>query len=119
MSNVIDLDILRPAKKLVKIGGREIDISFIPCGITFDLDKIVRELVNLDTKKIQSDEKEMKHAFDLGIRLCAVFCSHKFPEMNEAWFLENASADQINAFTQAIQAALMESYEGVGRHSKN
>jgi hypothetical protein len=119
MSTVIDLDILRPAKKLVKIGGREIDISFIPCGITFDLDKIVRELVGLDSKKIQSDEKEMKHAFDLGIRLCSIFCFHKYQEMNEDWFLANASADQINAFTQAIQTALMESYEGVGRHSKN
>jgi hypothetical protein len=119
MSNVIDLDILRPSKQLVKIGGREIDISFIPCGITFDLDRIVRELVNLDTEKLKTDEKEMRHAFDLGIQLCAVFCSHKYPEMNEEWFLANANADQINAFTQAIQKALMESYEGVGRHSKN
>ena len=41
MSNVIDLDILRPEQKLVKLGGHEIDLSFIPCGITFEIDQIV------------------------------------------------------------------------------
>jgi hypothetical protein len=119
MSNIIDLDILRPDSRIIKIGGREIDVSFIPCGITFDLDAIVQQLVQLDEKKIRKDPKEMRRAFDLGIKLCAVFCQHKYPDMDEKWFLDNASAEQVNSFTTEIQSALMECYAGVSRHAKN
>jgi len=119
LSKVIDLDILRPEPRVVKIGGREIDVSFIPCGITFDLDAIVQELVKLDQKKVRSDPVEMRHAFDLGVRLCSVFCQHKYPEMDERWFMDNASSIQVNGFTSAIQNALYESYAGVTAHSKN
>lgn len=119
MSKVIDLDILRPEPQSIKIGGKEIDVSFIPCGITFDLDAIVQQLVKLDKKKIESDPVEMRRAFDLGVRLCAVFCQHKYPEMDEGWFLENASSIQVNGFTNAIQKALFDSYSGVTAHSKN
>ena len=119
MSRVIDLDILRPESRVVKIGGKEIDVSFIPCGITFDLDAIVQELVKLDPQKVKDDPVEMKRAFNLGIKLCAVFCQHKYPEMDEQWFMLNSNSQQVNAFTNAIQTALYESYAGVKAHSKN
>jgi hypothetical protein len=116
---VIDLDTLRPEPQIVKIGGREIDVSFVPCGITFELDDIVQQLVKLDAKKVQGDREEMRRAFGLGVKLCAIFCEHKYPDMNEAWFLENCQPDQINGFTGAVQAALVRSYQGVGDHAKN
>jgi len=117
--NVIDLDILRPEPQLVKIGGKEIDVSFVPCGITFELDEIVQQLVKLDTSTIQNDVKEQRRAFDLGVRLCAIFCKRKYPEMDETWFLDNASSQQITKFANAIQSALMLSYAGVEAHAKN
>ncbi len=116
---VIDLDILRPEPEMVKIGGRDIDVSFIPCGITFDLDAIVQKLIKMDRKKIQSDPKVMREAFDLGVRLCAVFCQNDNPEMTESWFLKNATNEQVNGFVQSIQAALMRTYAGVAAHAKN
>lgn len=119
MSKVIDLDILRPEPKIIKIGGKEIDVSFVPCGITFDLDEVVKDLMALDHDKVKSDPDEMKRAFNLGIKLCAVFCKHKYPELDETWFLENTSPEQVNAFSGAIQASLMAVYSGIARHSKN
>ena len=119
MTNVIDLDILRPDQQIIKIGGKEIDVSFVPCGITFDLDAIVQQLTKLDTKRIKSDPKEMRRAFELGVELCAVFCSHKYPEMDSNWFKDNASGEQIKVFTESIQKALMDSYAGVQAHTKN
>jgi hypothetical protein len=116
---VIDLDILRPEQNIVKIGGKEIDVSFVPCGITFDLDAIVQELVKLDSEKVKNDPAETKRAFNLGIKLCSIFCEHKYPEMGEQWFLDNASAEQVNGFASAVQKALMDSYAGVNAHSKN
>jgi hypothetical protein len=117
--NVIDLDILRPEPNIVKIGGREIDVSFIPCGITFDLDAVVQELVKLDSERIKADPAEMKRAFNLGVKLCSTFCEHKFPEMTEQWFYDNANAEQVNGFASAVQTALFKSYAGVAAHSKN
>ena len=116
---VIDLDILRPEAQIVKIAGREIDVSFVPCGITFELDEIVQQLVKLDAKTIQNDAEEQRRAFDLGVKLCAVFCKRKYPDMDEDWFGTNASSAQITGFANAIQAALMASYAGVEAHAKN
>jgi len=117
--NVIDLDILRPEPQIVKLKGREIDVSFVPCGITFDLDEIVQQLVKLDEKTIQNDVKEAHRAFDLGLRLCAIFCRPKYPDMDEAWFSDNCSAGQVQQFVSAIQSALMKVYAGVEAHAKN
>ena len=119
MSKIIDLDILRPEPKIVKIGGKEIDVSFIPTGITFDLDEIVKELMALDQEKVKTDRTEMERAFGLGIKLCAVFCQRKYPELDETWFRLNTSAEQINAFAGAIQSSLMRIYSGITEHSKN
>jgi hypothetical protein len=117
--NIIDLDILRPDPVWVKIGGRKIDVSFVPCGITFDLDAIVQQLVKLDGEKVKSDPVEMRKAFDLGVQLCAIFCEHSNPDMTEKWFRDNATAPQISGFTNAIQSALIKSYEGAEAHAKN
>ncbi len=116
---VIDLDILRPEPQLVKMAGREIDVSFVPCGITFELDEIVQQLVKLDAGTIQNDVTEQRRAFDLGVRLCAIFCKRKYPDMDEEWFLDNASSQQITGFANAIQSALMRSYAGIEAHAKN
>jgi len=119
MSKIIDLDILRPTPQIIKIGGKEIDVSFIPCGITFDLDLIVQELMGLDQDKIRTNREEMERAFGLGIKLCSVFCKVKYPELDETWFRLNTSAEQINAFSKAIQASLNRIYAGITEHSKN
>lgn len=119
MSKVIDLDILRPEPQIVKIDGREIDVSFIPTGITFDLDDIVQELVKIDTKKIASSKSEGKRAFDLGIKLCSIFCKTKYPEMDEEWFYKNTSPQQIARLSEAIQKSLFDIYAGIAAHTKN
>ena len=117
--NVLDLDILRPEPRIVKIGGKEIDVSFVPTGITFDLDGIMQELIKIDAKKIKTDPEMSKRAFDLGVKLCVVYSEHKYRDMNEEWFRNNTSSAQIEAFAKAIQEALIASYSGIGDHAKN
>jgi len=116
---VLDLDILRPATKKVKLAGKEIDVSFIPCGITFEVDSIIRELSGFDEEKIKTDETTIKRAFDLALNLCSAFCSLKHPEMTPDWFRLNTSPEQVNALTNKIKQALSDSYIGVERYGKN
>jgi hypothetical protein len=110
---VIDLDVLRPEKKVVKIGGQEIDVSFIPCGITFDIDSVMAEISGLDLEAAGAGGEETRKAFKLSIKLCSVFCSYKHPELDEEWFMSNASPQQLGALARAIQQALAQAYAGI------
>jgi carbamoylphosphate synthase large subunit len=116
---VKDLDVLRPESKFVKIGDKEIDVSFIPCGITFEIESIMRELSNYTEDIIRSDSSKTKEAFQLTIKLCSTFCEHKYPELDEQWFMENTDAGQIQAFATAIKDALVKAYNGIEANPKN
>ena len=115
MSNaVLDLDVLRPAKRIVKLGGHEIDVSFVPVALTFDLDEIEQERVKLDLTKIQNgDRKEIKKAFDLSVKLCVAFCQWKHPEMDEQWFRQNVDVQQMSQLGEEIRQALTRAYKGI------
>lgn len=114
-----DLDVLRPEKKIVRIGGKDIDVSFIPCGITFEVDKIVQELGMMGKENIADNGQGTKRAFDLSVKLCSLFCERKYPELNEEWFLDNVDTLQIKHFADAIQDALMRAYNGIEANPKN
>lgn len=118
MASVIDLDILRPEQKIIHLGGKDFDVSFIPCGITFDVDTIVQELAKIPQKKIASGGAECQKAFDLAVKLCSVFVKHHNPEMDEVWFKKNVDVVQINMFAKEIQLALASSYKGVADYGK-
>lgn len=119
-NNVIDLDILRPEEKIIKIGGKEIDISFIPCALTFDIDEIVRDLSKLNLAKVQkNDGAETKKAFDLSIKLCSIFCVRQHPECTEKWFQEKTSVQQVQKFAEEIKSLLTLAYAGAEEYGKN
>ena len=114
---VLDLDLLRPEPKIIKLGGKEIDVSFIPCGITFDVDRITRDITGLDFDKVQAGGKEAEKAFNLSMELCAVYCQTEHPEMDKAWFKRNTTPPQVNALVTAIKETLFKGYEQVQARS--
>ena len=115
---IVDLDILKLPKKIIKLGGVQIDVSFVPCGITWEIDSLVRKLSEYDENKLK-DEKSSKEALDIIIKLCSTFASFKNPELSEKWFRENVEMPQINAFVSLIKEALIRSYAGVEQYGKN
>ena len=120
MSDVVDLDILRPKRKSVRLANKVIDVSMIPCGITFEIDQIVRELMTLNQDEInKGGTKETRAALDLTIRLCATFAGVNNPEMTEEWFRANVDATQTREMANIIKDALLRSYEGVKAYGKN
>jgi len=114
MNDVLDLDALRPAKRIVKLGGKEIDVSWVPVGITFELSDIINRSAKLDQKKLSgNDAEETMIAYDLTLEMCVVFCSWKHPEMDKQWFRENVDNAQLTVLADEIRKALVRSYEGV------
>lgn len=119
MDDVLDLDIIRPKTKKVKLAGKTIDVSFVPCGITFEVDEIVRKMANLDPNKIETDVAEARKGFDLAIDLCVAFASIQNPEFTKSWFLKNCSPAQLNGLADVIKVALYDSYKGLEQYGKN
>lgn len=118
--NVVDLDVLRPDARYVKLGGNKIDVSFIPCAITFELEVVVQEMAKLSQADLTNGAGEAaRRGFDLAIDLCALFCKHDYPEMDRDWFMSHTEVGQIGAFAEAIKAALVRSYQGVERYQTN
>lgn len=116
---VEDLDVLRPEPKFVRLNGKDIDVSFIPCGITFEVDTLIREMGIIGMDALEKGGPEAKRAFDLSVELCSVFCSRKYPELNKEWFNENVDGKQLQMFALAIRDALVRAYSGVSTDSKN
>ena len=120
MDKVVDLDILRPEKRMIKLNGKTIDVSFIPLAISFEVDELLNKLSQLKAdEKGEMDKPTMKEAFDLTIELCAFFACVKDPDMNAEWFKKNVSAEQINSFANEIKEALNRSYKGLEEYGKN
>jgi hypothetical protein len=118
-SQVQDLDILRPKTRNVKIGGREFDLSFIPVGITYEVDEIVRQIVKLDLKELAKNGEETKKGLDLSVKLCVTFLQFKDPTCDMSWFLANVSPIQTEKLANIIQETLQESYKGIQKYGKN
>jgi hypothetical protein len=119
MAEVKDLDVLRPKVKIIRLNNNDIDVSFIPCAITWEVDKIIQELAKIGQEKLLENGEETKRAFELSVQLCAVFCEHKFPEMTYEWFMENCDAGQIKEFSDSIKDALTRAYSGIRVEGKN
>lgn len=117
--DVIDLDVLRPAKRIIKLAGKEVDVSFIPCAITWDVDNLINKISSYDKDEILSGGEKTKEVFDLSIKLCSLFCEHNYPEMNEEWFEKNVDAIQIRMFVSIIKEALNNAYKGIEASPKN
>lgn len=119
MENVIDLDILRPDKKFVKLGGETIDVSFIPVGIVFEVEEITRELSKVRDKDIKKGREETRRAFDLTVKLVSTYTAFSNPAMTDEWVRRNCDASQIKLFAEAVKESLFNDYKGVERYGKN
>ena len=107
---VEDLDVLRPEPSYVRMGGKDIDVYFIPCGITFEIDALVQQLQPLVPEINKGNIDAVRKGFELSVKMCAVFCAYKYPEMDEKWFKDNTDIRQIQLFAQAIRGALEKAY---------
>ena len=116
--DVVDLDILRPKKKLVRIGGEEIDVGFIPVAITWEIDRLVQELGTFTEEKITNDTEAQKKALLVSCEMCAAFC-YQHEELTAEWFRENTSVAQIHAFVEVIKETLTEAYAGIEAYPGN
>ena len=119
-----DLDILRPEPEYVKLGGHDIDISFIPSGIALDIMNMRGDLEGLtDTpekiKKIERGGEAAKKTFEITAEICAKITEAQYEEMNKDWLLKHTSVVQLKSLIEHITQAMYKSLEAGGVEIEN
>ena len=100
-----DLDLLRPPAEWVKLGGKEIDISFIPSGIAIDMIQL--------QEKLQRSTKD-KEQFEVAAELCARMTSIQHKDMTKEWLLKNTSMEQLYALMRYVFNSVNRSLDSTG-----
>ncbi len=113
---VHDLDVLRPKPEYVLLGGKQIDISFIPAGVAMDIMTLQQELQKLTDspekmKRVQSGGKAAQRSFEIAAELCASITSNQHSEMDKKWLLKNTDVLQIKALMELVTQAAFRSLE--------
>jgi translation initiation factor 2 alpha subunit (eIF-2alpha) len=104
MIHNLDADIKE--KEIVKLAGEEIDISFIPCGVSIPLlskyDKWVSESKKEGVEKIKNNVEIAQDNFKMQAEILSMFTSYTNPKLDYEWLLHNADLYQISSFMQLL-----------------
>ena len=122
-SIIADLDTLRPKSEYVKLGGNDIDISFVPSGVAIDLLGLKKELDDLAVEKDKNPVSEKK-AFELVADMCAMITEAQYPDMTKKWLMKNTTINQLYALMMHVYRGVNESLgvddeEGLPADSKS
>ncbi len=118
---VHDLDKLKPEPIMVKLGGKEIDISFVPSGVALEMMRIREKLEALTgssdkLKKIEEGGGEAQQSFLLAAEICALLTKAQYEEMDREWLLNNTNVQQLKVLIELITNSV---FESLGDDSKN
>ena len=118
---VVDLDVLRPPPKKIKLDGKLIDVSYVP----WDVDRLVKAIFASQTggedeeSPAQELSEKTKQAFELTLELCATFCANQHPAMTLDWFRKYTDPAQVNGLSTQIIETLQRSFEGAEAYQGN
>lgn len=111
-----DLDILRPKPEYVRLGGKDIDISFIPSGVAMDIMALQSELKELTDSpekidRVRAGGDEARRSFEIAAELCAAITASQHEEMTKEWLLKHTDVIQVRALMDHITKAVFKSLE--------
>ncbi len=103
---VLDLDAVRPEKRLVKLAGKEIDVSVIPFEVMLD---IVDKLDSFEAlEKDGSDGAAVKGALEFLYKTTLRVCQISDKGITEDWLREHTDVVQMVQLMTFVVAPLME-----------
>lgn len=111
-----DLDILRPKPEYIRLGGKNIDISFIPSGVAMDIMTLQSELKELTDspekiERVRAGGDEARRSFEIAAELCAAITASQYEEMTKDWLLKHTDVIQIRALMDHVTKAVFKSLE--------
>lgn len=99
---ILDLDKLKPRKRLIKLSGKEIDVSTIPSEVTLEI-----------VEKADVIESESAESFDLVFDMIIKICNVTNPDdgITKEWLVKNTSLEQLTAMMEFVMKPIRERVE--------
>lgn len=126
MSEIEDLDALKPPERKIKIGGKVIDVSNIPFDVSLDVIRNLPTLVKMG-KMVKAGEtfdnveevegKSIEDCLRLLHDVVKKVLKNADPEINDDWIGKNIGFSQMIRLTQIIMEPVMSSL-GTGDSQK-
>ena len=121
---IIDLDVIKPKPRQVKIQGRVIDVSLIPFDVTLEMAehfntfvKLGKAFKGMSTNKLMAgdmdtdiDGKSIKDVLSLLHRCTVRILTNADSEITEEWVQKNISSEQMILLIQKMLEPLMEQW---------
>ncbi|QJD87902.1 hypothetical protein [Cohnella herbarum] len=104
MSNqpqILDLDKVISTKRIVKLAGKEIDVSKIPSRVTMEL-----------VEKSEELKAGGKQSFPLLLDMIVKVCRPSQPEITSDWLIDNTDFEQLMAIIEFVMAPVKARAEG-------
>ena len=117
MAEVRNLDLLKPETHEVELLGKTLDLSFMPCGVVFDINDVVSELAALTDGKMEELSEGgniARKAFELTVKLCAIVTESQYPELTAKYLQDHMSIRQLEALAGEIRGLLDRELAAVG-----
>lgn len=91
MPKILDLDKLVPDKRIVKLAGKEIDVSKIPSRVTLEI-----------AQKSDVLKSGTEASFPLMLEMVVNICKPSQPDITTDWLVDNTSLDQLMALIEFV-----------------
>lgn len=101
-AEILDLDKLIPDKRIVKLAGKEIDVSKVPTRVVLEIEK-------------NKDQLEGEASFDLVLDMVCKICKPSFPEISVDWLIDNTDMNQLIAMLEFVMKPIREKAEKMAK----
>jgi hypothetical protein len=126
LSEIEDLDALKPPERKIKIGGKVIDVSNIPFDVSLDVIRNLPTLIKMG-KMVKAGEfddnvkevngKSMEDCLKLLLDVVKKVLKNANSEIDDNWIEKNISFSQMVRLTQIIMEPVISSL-GTGEDQK-
>ncbi len=105
-----NLDEKQNPPEYIRLGGIDMDISFIPCGVAIPLTKAYDEWIDFLNKaggenEIRNNPDKAQESAELIVKVVATFTKFFDKQLNEDWLLKHTDMKNLGfAMTKIIQA---------------
>jgi len=107
-NEIIDLDAIKPKGKKFKIGGKVIEIDFIPFEVTLDIAEHYDEFMKLGDGK--TDGTGMRTVMDTMYKAVIKILNRADKEITEEWVKDNISGQQMTILIQKLMTPMVEQF---------
>jgi len=98
--NILDLDKLVPEQRILRLNGKDIDVSKIPSRVMLDIIK------NKD-KMEEGGGTDFETTVDLAVKIC----KPSFPEITKDWLYDNTDFTQLMGLLEFVLKPLKDRAE--------